>query len=85
MPDPAERSPFRGVTYAVLALFFLVVGVRDLTAEPPNASAASWELMFAAANALLFWAFRGGPPWVRTVAYGLFFGAVVAALSDIVL
>ena len=82
MPDATSRSSFGGGTYAVLALFFLVVGVRDLTGEPPDSAAATWELMFAAANALLFWVFRGGPAWSRTLGYALFFGAVAAALAD---
>jgi hypothetical protein len=82
MTDARRPSPMPGGIYAVLALFFLAVGVLDLTGEPPDPSAATWELMFAAANALLFWAFRGGPAWVRTLAYGLFFGAVAAALAD---
>ena len=57
-------NPMQGGSYAVLALFFLAVGVRDLTGTPPDAFAAGWELAFAAANALFFWTFRGAPPWV---------------------
>jgi len=68
--------------YLALGMFFLFVGVRDLTGEPPNASAATWELLFAAANSLFFWFYRGGPAWVRSAAYGLFVVAVGAALAD---
>ena len=59
--------------------------MRDLLAEPPNPEAASWELMFAAANALLYWTAKGGPRWARTVGYALFFGGVLAAVADLFL
>ena len=73
----------KGWASAALAAFFLVVGVRDLTVDPPNLDAASWELLFAAANALLFWRTRGGAPWTQTVGYALFVGAVLAAAADL--
>lgn len=79
MPD---ATPARDWISLALAVFFLVVGVRDLLAEPPNVEAASWELMFAAANALLYWAVKGGPRWARTAGYALFFGGVLAAIAD---
>ena len=73
----------KGWASLTLAVFFLFVGVRDLTGDPPNPEAASWELLFAAANAMLFWRTRGGAPWTQTVGYALFFGAVLAAASDL--
>lgn len=81
MSEPTAASS-RAWMYLALGAFFLIVGVRDLLADPPNTAAATWELMFATANGLFVWFLRGGPPWVRTVAYGVFFGALAAALAD---
>ena len=82
MSDTPRSNPMQGGSYAVLALFFLAVGVRDLTATPPNALAAGWELAFAAANALFFWTFRDGPPWVKPAAVGLFVLGIAGAAFD---
>ncbi|WP_412061243.1 hypothetical protein [Rubrivirga sp. IMCC45206] len=85
MTDAPRSNPMQGGSYAVLALFFLVVGVRDMTATPPDALAAGWELAFAAANALFFWTFRGAPPWVKPAAVGLFVLGLAGAISSFVL
>ena len=81
MSAPAPKNAW---IYAVAAVFFLGVGLRDLglgaERDVPN---AVWELTFAVANALFLAFYRGGPAWLKPLATGLFTLGIGIALATI--
>ena len=72
--------------YALAAVFFLGVGLRDLgLGADPEPLDAAWELTFAVANGLFFWLTRGGPVALKPVATALFAVGIAVALVSIFL
>ncbi|WP_420455984.1 hypothetical protein [Rubrivirga sp.] len=72
--------------YAVAAVFFLGVGLRDLgLGGDPDLLDAAWELTFATANGLFVWLHRGGPAWTKPIGTALFAAGIAGALASIVL
>lgn len=79
----SAATPSSAWIYLVAAVLFLLVGVRDLgVGNDPNWDAA-WELTFAVANGLLFWYYRSGPAWTKTVGTVLFVVGIAGALASI--
>ena len=66
-----------------LSGFFALMGLLHLFGPDRDPEAAVWELTFALANGLFYWIARGAPPWVRPVAFLVFFAGLFAAIRDL--
>ena len=80
MSDSPIQKPWISLA---LAVFFAFAGLSSLLGSDPDPETAVWELAFAVANGMFYWTAKGAPGWVRTTAYAVFFGGLVAALRDL--
>ena len=78
-----RARPGRPWVSLLLAAFFLAVGLLDLLGPEADLETAAWELTFAFANALFYWAAKGAPRAVHVVALVAFAAGFALAVRDL--